>query len=597
MTLVEKIEALNKSLSAWIENNKLEEAYTEQFNSVDSLRQKITKYLEQPAIEKKEQTAHQKTDVLPRPIPLVLLNSVGNKAHNAVNDVRLVQTLLAEHNFKLQIDGLIGPKTIAAIKVFQTSIGFQKPDGCVDPNGRTWKQLIKSSKEETPQKDRTNKNRPIKKQEEPAVEVLPKTWDHHTDRRITSLDSRVQGVAVQFINQAFDELGIKLRVTSALRTIAEQNELFKGGKVTKVPGGRSYHNYGLAIDVVEIKDGKALYSNPKWKAIAAIGKQLGFEWGGDWKSFVDKPHFQMTFGLSTLELMQKNYPNLYTERYVGKKKAAPISKGDNTKQPNTKNLKAAVGKGSPNHKSDVQLVQEALNKHGFKTSVDGSCGAQTIKAITEFQRMLGFRKPDARVDPGGKTWQKLQAKKFNATEFLKDADDTQRALAAHAIDSEGGYSNHPNDTGGKTMYGIAEHKEWPKFARLFKLNPKDTHLIKDISKEQASAYYLYSRYDKYGLGAIKSKRIVNALFDQSILTPNLINKHTRAALNDLGATNIPISSQKLDAEAVDALNKSKETDFIKAFIQYQNTYYEDVAKEKPKKAAFLKGWKNRTARL
>jgi hypothetical protein len=29
---------------------------------------------------------------------------------------------------------------------------------------------------------------------------------------------------------------------------------------------------------------------------------MGLAWGGDWKSFVDKPHFEMTFGKTTQDL-------------------------------------------------------------------------------------------------------------------------------------------------------------------------------------------------------------------------------------------------------------------------------------------------------
>ena len=86
--------------------------------------------------------------------------------------------------------------------------------------------------------------------------------------------------------------------------------------VTKVKGGASFHNYGLAIDVVEIKGKSALYKNSQWKKIGKIGKQHGFEWGGDWKRFVDKPHFQITFGYSTEELFKKTENNEMENGYV-----------------------------------------------------------------------------------------------------------------------------------------------------------------------------------------------------------------------------------------------------------------------------------------
>ncbi|WP_437182934.1 M15 family metallopeptidase [Shouchella clausii] len=45
---------------------------------------------------------------------------------------------------------------------------------------------------------------------------------------------------------------------------------------------------------------KAVWTvNAQWRRVAAIGKQLGFSWGGDWTSFKDYPHLEMTGGLTT----------------------------------------------------------------------------------------------------------------------------------------------------------------------------------------------------------------------------------------------------------------------------------------------------------
>ena len=135
-----------------------------------------------------------------------------------------------------------------------------------------------------------------------------KTWDIHSDRRTNTLHPMVRGKAKEFIIRAEKELGIKLRVVSALRTWAEQNNLYAQGRtspgniVTKAKGGESLHNFGLAIDVVEIKNGKAIWNNLNWNRIADLGKQIGFRWGGDWKTFKDKPHFEIRFGKSLAQL-------------------------------------------------------------------------------------------------------------------------------------------------------------------------------------------------------------------------------------------------------------------------------------------------------
>jgi len=130
------------------------------------------------------------------------------------------------------------------------------------------------------------------------------TWDPITNDRI----SQLQGPATKFINQAESELEIKLRVTQGLRTFAEQDDLYAKGRtapgkiVTNAKGGQSYHNYGLAVDVVEIRNGQAIWDK-NWSTISKIGIRNGFEWGGNFKSIPDNPHFQMTLGYSIPELL------------------------------------------------------------------------------------------------------------------------------------------------------------------------------------------------------------------------------------------------------------------------------------------------------
>src|SRR5258705_592795 len=92
--------------------------------------------------------------------------------------------------------------------------------------------------------------------------------------------------------------GIEILVTSTLRSFEEQAELFaidrvKLGKiVTNDKAGESWHNFGLAFDVVPLVNGKAIWDSPFWKRIGDLGKQIELTWGGDFKSFKDKPHFE-----------------------------------------------------------------------------------------------------------------------------------------------------------------------------------------------------------------------------------------------------------------------------------------------------------------
>ena len=142
------------------------------------------------------------------------------------------------------------------------------------------------------------------------------TWDKVTDVRIAKLHPAIRENAEQFINEV-EKIGIKLRVTQGLRTIQEQNDLYAigrtipGKKVTNAVGGKSYHNYGLAIDVCQI-DGRMADFDPDWLKIVPIAEKYGFAWGGKFKTIIDKPHFEKTFGHSTSDLFKQNktYPDL-----------------------------------------------------------------------------------------------------------------------------------------------------------------------------------------------------------------------------------------------------------------------------------------------
>lgn len=104
--------------------------------------------------------------------------------------------------------------------------------------------------------------------------------------------------------QKMAESGWVVAVQSGYRSIEAQNKLYAQGRtkpgkrVTNAKGGRSYHNFGIAADVVFKVNGKWSWDDKlPWNKLGEEGKALGLEWGGDWKSIKDRPHFQYTNGL------------------------------------------------------------------------------------------------------------------------------------------------------------------------------------------------------------------------------------------------------------------------------------------------------------
>lgn len=126
--------------------------------------------------------------------------------------------------------------------------------------------------------------------------------------------------ALKLVERCYNR-GVEIRITQGLRTIEEQNSLYAQGRtiftgpiVTNARGGQSYHNFSLAIDFVLIRGGYDMKYDgdcdgiADWVEVVTEAKALGFAWGGDWKSFKDNPHFEMTFGLSLADLRAGKRP-------------------------------------------------------------------------------------------------------------------------------------------------------------------------------------------------------------------------------------------------------------------------------------------------
>jgi peptidoglycan L-alanyl-D-glutamate endopeptidase CwlK len=155
--------------------------------------------------------------------------------------------------------------------------------------------------------------------------------DRVTQQRVALLHPLVRAEAAALIDKA--EAGfppfIAIRVVQGLRTFAEQDALYNqphDGKdndgdgrideademVTHSKAGQSYHNYGLAMDfaILYDKDRNGTYETLSWDTVkdedkdgisdwtevVRVFKAAGWTWGGDFRSILDKPHVEKTFG-------------------------------------------------------------------------------------------------------------------------------------------------------------------------------------------------------------------------------------------------------------------------------------------------------------
>ena len=137
----------------------------------------------------------------------------------------------------------------------------------------------------------------------PNIAALTEGVDERSERSIATLLPQVRPFARSLVLKAA-EAGIRIKVICGTRTYAEQDALYAKGRnasgvvvrprevVTNAKGGQSNHNFGIAFDVGVFEGSRYLGDSPKYKAVGVLGEQLGLEWGGNWRTIRDQPHFQ-----------------------------------------------------------------------------------------------------------------------------------------------------------------------------------------------------------------------------------------------------------------------------------------------------------------
>ena len=143
-------------------------------------------------------------------------------------------------------------------------------------------------------------------------------------RDLAELHPHVRAMAEELLAQC-TAAGIPLTVTFTLRSPATQAALYARGRtrsgpiVTNARAGHSFHNFGLALDVVPTE----LLALPRWgdmpehqartdalwATVGAIGAAIGFRWGGTFRTITDRPHFEWSGGLTLADIRGGERPS------------------------------------------------------------------------------------------------------------------------------------------------------------------------------------------------------------------------------------------------------------------------------------------------
>lgn len=152
-----------------------------------------------------------------------------------------------------------------------------------------------------------------------------------TLENLASLNKKARAKLEPFVIAA-QELMAKRNVTveviSGLRSWQQQAALYAQGRtkpgriVTKARAGSSWHNYGLAIDLglfqkgVYLDERQPTFAGELYTQLGKLAAEHGIEWAGNWKSFPEGPHFQVTFGLSLAAARERMALNGYDHQKI-----------------------------------------------------------------------------------------------------------------------------------------------------------------------------------------------------------------------------------------------------------------------------------------
>lgn len=161
---------------------------------------------------------------------------------------------------------------------------------------------------------------------------------------------------------------LNVLVTETVRDEEYQRDLAAKGYASKTATVPTFHacGTGLAFDICKNVKGHEYDDANFFAHCAEIGKQVGFSWGGDWMSFVDRTHFQWDAGgryTSSMLLKGAFPPNM------------PLYCASSAE-------KRALMRGDAGEK--VRKLQALLVACGWNVAVDGSFGPATQKAWGEY---------------------------------------------------------------------------------------------------------------------------------------------------------------------------------------------------------------------
>jgi len=168
---------------------------------------------------------------------------------------------------------------------------------------------------------------------------------------------------------------------------------------------------------------------------------------------------------------------------------------------------------------------------------------------------------------------------------------------------EGGESDHPDDGGGLTKYGVSlkflgglsgTQSNRDVLERMGIRLPITRQVIYDLTRDQAASLFRWQFWDKLRLGLIPLRPAV-VLYDAAVNSgPAQSIKLAQRGYNRCVAYGQPLVVDGIMGPATRAAMQLADTDkALSAMLDAREKFFQTIVDNKPSQQVFLRGWINR----
>jgi lysozyme family protein len=174
---------------------------------------------------------------------------------------------------------------------------------------------------------------------------------------------------------------------------------------------------------------------------------------------------------------------------------------------------------------------------------------------------------------------------------MKSDLDLNAALVERLIAREGGFVNHPHDSGGPTKYGITA-RTLAVWRRQMKGHVPGTkaeaaEAVRTLTKREAQAIYRRLFLERYNLDKIHVEHLREHVLDAVVLHP------ARTAIRWLQRAVGVKPDGIVGPVTLSAVNTSDDEELSVAFFKRRMAYIARIVARDPRQARFLRGWTGR----